>query len=367
VGKAWPVWRERRRVLVVIAVVEPLAIAVPATSWVPLSKAHLALASLLTSLSVTYSLCVVGWERARRHLLLERTPAVQPNVLATWCFAAAIMLPPALAAGVTAISVLADWPAYNAAGTNKFYRYVYSLMTSVLAATTASHTLRLGLPTAATLPLAAAAWLLVSYGLIALAMCASGQLQEARSMLHLDAYRLEVVTMAAAVAEYAVHRAGLPLICLSLPAAVVIQRRFTKAELRLRGSGAPPMSDDAWLHVAGVVVEASVAVTVLRIDASDTRAASLVAMMQGGCDAIGTHPSGGLAILLPDCPPGNGDALNRRLRIAMEHHKVDCHVVSASKPRDGQTLGDLLAICEAELVVSREAAHRSEYVPPAQW
>ena len=165
--------------------------------------------------------------------------------------------------------------------------------------------------------------------------------------------------MAVAVAEYVVYRAGLPLIWLSLPAAVVIQRLFTKAELRARGSFAPPMNDEAWLHVAGVVVEASVAVTVLRVDASDTEAARVVAMMQGGCDAIGAYPPDGLAILLPDCPPANGDVLSRRLRIAMRHHKVECHVASASKPRDGQVLDDLLAVCAAELVVSREASNRS--------
>jgi hypothetical protein len=357
--RAWPVWREQRRVLVVMALVEALAIAVPVASWSPLSRADFDLALLLASLSVTYSLCVVGWERARRHLLLERTPAMQPNVLATWCFAAAIMLPPVLAAGVTAVSVLGDWPAYNAAGANRLYRYVFTLMTSVLAAAIASRTIRFGLPVAGTLMLAAAAWLLIGAGATTLAMCASRQVRAARSMLQLEAHRLEAVTMAVAVAEYAVHWAGLPLIWLSLPAAVAIQRRVTKAELRARGSGAPPMNDEAWLHVASVVVEASVAVTVLRIDASDTETACVVAMMQGGCDAIGTYRPGGLAILLPDCPPANGDVLSRRLRIAMKHHKVECHIASASKPRDGQVLEDLLAVCEAELVVSREAANRS--------
>ena len=356
--KAWPVWRERRRVLLVLALVEALAVVVPVVCWSPLSRADFDIALLLASLSVTYSLCVVGWEKARRHLLLERTPVMQPNVLATWCFAAAIMLPPAPAAVVTAISGLGGWPAYNAAGVNRLYRYVYSLLASVLAAAFASQTMRLGLPVAGALPLAAAVWLLVGAGATALAMCASGQLRATRSMLHLDAHRLEALTMAVAVAEYGVHRAGLPLIWLSLPAAVAIQRRFTKAELRARVGVAPPMNDEAWLHVASVVVEASVAVTVLRIDASDPEAACVVAMMQGGCDAIGAYPPGGLAILLPDCPPANGDVLSRRLRIAMKHHKVDCHLVSASKPRDGQDLGDLLAVCEAELVVSREASNR---------
>jgi hypothetical protein len=129
--------------------------------------------------------------------------------------------------------------------------------------------------------------------------------------------------------------------------------------LRARESLARPMDEQAWLHIAKVIVEASVTVTVLRIDAADSQTARMVAMMQGGCDAIGTYPHGGLAILLPDCPPANGDALARRLRIAMKHHKVDCNIASASKSRDGQSVDDLLAVCEAELVISREASRRS--------
>lgn len=134
-------WRERPRVLVIIVVVETLAVAVPVASWSPVSKADFGLALLLASLSITYSLCVFGWERARRQLLLERMPAMQLNVLAIWCFAAAIILPPLPAAVVTAISAFTGWPAYNAykpTGPNKFFRFVFSVMASVLAAATAS-------------------------------------------------------------------------------------------------------------------------------------------------------------------------------------------------------------------------------------
>lgn len=169
--------------------------------------------------------------------------------------------------------------------------------------------------------------------------------------------------MAVAAAEYAMHWFGLPLMWLSLPAAVVIQRYFTTAELRSRDIGARPMDDQAWLHVAKVVVEATVTASVLRIDTSDPQTARTVAMMQGGCDAIGTYAGGGLAILLPDCPPAQGDALARRLRIAMKLHKVECNIAAASKPRDGQVLDDLLAVSEAMLVLSREASRRSANSP----
>jgi hypothetical protein len=183
-------------------------------------------------------------------------------------------------------------------------------------------------------------------------------------MLHPRTYRIEVVTMAVAVGEFAVHQwIGSALLWLSLPAAILIQRYFTTAELCDRPPDARPMDPEAWQHIANVLVEASETVTVLRIDAQDPQAARTVAMLQGGCDAIGSYPGGGLAILLLDCPPAQGDALARRLRLAMGLHKVDCNIASASKPRDGQVAEDLLAVCEAELVVSGEASRRSANSP----
>ena len=165
--------------------------------------------------------------------------------------------------------------------------------------------------------------------------------------------------MGVAAGEYATYRAGFPLLLwLSLPVAVGIQRYFTRAELHSRELGARPIDGDAWQHIASVIVEAAETVSILRIDAADQQTARTVAMMQGGCDAIGSYPDGGLAILLLDCPPAQGDALARRLRVAMKLHKVECNIASASKPRDGQAVDDLLAVCEAELVVSRESARR---------
>jgi len=207
--------------------------------------------------------------------------------------------------------------------------------------------------------MAVGAWILIGAGATVLAMCASGDFDAVRKMLQPQTHSMVIVTMAVAIAEYLVRDVALPLIWLSLPVAVCIQRYFTTAELRSRDIDARPMVDEAWMHVAKVIVEAAETVSVLRIDTADPQTARTVAMMQGGCDAIGTYPSGGLAILLPDCPPPQGDALARRLRIAMQLHKVDCHIASAAKPRDGQVLDDLLAVSEAELVISREASRRS--------
>jgi hypothetical protein len=358
---AWLVWRQPMRVLAVLAVVEGLALAVPVATWSPISTADLALALMLVSLTVTYSQFVVGWEKARRLLLFQKASGMTPDILATWCFASALLLPPALAAAVTAVSGFGDYKSYNPAGVRALYRHVYSKMAAVLAASVTSWLFRRHLMLVEALPAAAATWVAIGAGATGLAMCASGQFDAARRLLRFGPHRLEVVTVAVAMAEYGAYLMGRPMfIWLSLPAAVGIQRHFTTAELRSQESVAQPMVEDAWNHVAKVVVEANVTVTVLIIDAPDPQAARMVAMMQGGCDAIGTYANGsGLAILLPDCPPPNGDALARRLRIAMKHHKVRCNIASASKSRDGQSLEDLLAVCEAELVVSRQASSRS--------
>jgi hypothetical protein len=346
--------------LAIIVVVELIAALAPAVTLLPISKQVLGLSLLLGSLSVSYSFFVAGWEKARRLLLFERLPALTPNVLATWCFASAILLPPSAAAAVTAASAVGGWRSYNPAGTKLLYRYVYSAMASILAATIASWLFHQRVPLTVALPTAAAAWLLIGGGLTALALYASGQFDAARLMLHPRTYYLEVLTMAVAIAEFATVRIGVPLVWLSLPAAVLIGRYSTGLELRSRKPDTAPMDSEVWLHVAKVVVDASDTVTILRIDTADPQAAQLVAMMQGGCDAIGRYSDGGLAILLPDCPPAQGDAIARRLRIAMGYHKVPCNVAAASKPRDGLGLNSLLAVSEAELVLSGELAKRPD-------
>ena len=356
---AWPVWKERRRVLALLAFVEGAALALVVASWPSLSPPSLKIALFLISLSTTYSLLVIGWETARRHLLYQRAPAMTPNVLGTWCFGAAIMLPPLPAAIVTFASALGGVRAYYSVGENQLYRFVYSATASVLAAMAASFAFHNGPSLGASLVLAASAWLATGYGLLALAMLAAGQIDDVRRMLRPRTYYLELTTMTVAVGGYLVGSVELPLIWLSLPAAVAIQRYFVTVELRNGQPDERPYSAEGWLEISKVVIEVRDATTVLRIDTADPQAASVVAMMQGGCDAIGHYPDGGLAVLLLDCPPVQGDSLTRRLRLALNHHKIAAHVAAASAPRDGRTLQDLLTVCEAELVLLREAARRS--------
>jgi hypothetical protein len=361
---AWPVWQERRRVLAVLGVVELAGLAVPIATWSETSLAELDLALMLISLTVTYSLFVAGWEKARRLLLFERAQGMTPDLRATWCFGAAILLPPSLAAAVVAISAVADYPSFNPAGARSLYRWVYSAMASVLATTVASLTFRQHMLLIEALPLAAVIWIAIGAGLTGLAMCASGQFGAAVHLLHFEPHRLELITMGVAIGEYAAYRAHLPLLMwLSLPATVAIQRLFTVAELQETKVSNRPMGPEAWFHIARVVLDASDAVTIVRIEGADLETARIMTLVQGGVDAIGTLPDGGLAVLLPDCPPAQGDAFVRRLRVKLGLNRIDCTVVAASKPRDGRAVEDLLAVCEAELVVSQAASRRSANSP----
>ena len=357
-------WRERRRVIALLAVVELLALAVPIATRTPVSRAELVIAVFLASLSLSYSVFVYGWEKARRFLLFERMPSMTPNVQGTWCFAAALLLPPVAAASVTALSSLGGWRTYNPAAPNRrVYRYVYSSMGTLLAATVCSWVFHRHLPLAAALSLASALWVVIGAGAMTLAMCASGDFGAAKKMLQLQPHRMVLATMCIAVGEYGIRDIAMPLMWLSLPAAVAIHRHFVTAELHSsHRAGFVPMDRQAWLHVAKVIVEASDTLSVVRVATADPEAAAIVAKAQTGCDAIGATGDGGLAILLPDCPPAQGDAFARRLRIVMAHHGIDCTLAAASKPRDGQDLDDLLAVLEAELV-TREASRRSASSP----
>lgn len=339
--------------------VELSGLVLPVVTWSGVSLAELDLALMLTSLTVTYSLFVAGWEKARRLLLFERSLGMTPDLRATWCFAAAVLLPPSLAAAVVAISAVADYPSFNPAGARSLYRWVYTALASVFATTVASLTFRQHLMRIEALPIAAAIWIAIGAGATGLAMCASGQFRAAVNLVHFEPHRLELITMGVAIGEYAAYSVHLPLLMwLSLPATVAIQRHFTMANLRENELAKRPMGPEAWIHVAGAVLEASDAVTMVRIAGSDLETARIVTMLQGGIDAIGSLADGGLAVLLPDCPPAQGDAFARRLRVKMRLNRIDCTVVAASKPRDGRVVEDLLAVCEAELVVSQEAAKR---------
>jgi hypothetical protein len=324
-----------------------------------LHRSQLGTAALLASLSIAYSRCTVGWERARRAITQERYPALCANLLATWAFAAAVLLPMPLAAAVIVAAAIAEWPARDIVGQATPYRYVYSTAGAILAATAANRCMTLELPYSSALALAAASYMLVGIAVVSLAMVSAGQFRALTTMLRPETHLLEILTVAVAIAEVQLISLHIPLAWLSLPVAIAIQRTAVKSHLRVGDDPAVrPMTEAAWLTVAREVIAACPVTAVMRISTSDPAAVSVVARMQVGCDAIGAMGRSDLAILLADCPGTNAESLAVRMRAALNQHGIVGQVAVAAKPRDGQSLADLLAVTEAELITRAAAAVR---------
>ena len=193
-----------------------------------------------------------------------------------------------------------------------------------------------------------------------MASAATGEFQALRVYARISSYRLDFLTALIALGQIELHEVRFPLLWLSLPVTIALQRQTVKADLRsaAEDSSTRPMSQEAWLIAAGEIVAALPVVAVMRVNTAAPLAVAEVAQMQAGCDAIGYAGDSGLAILLVDCPDINADALATRLRTALRRQSVEASVATAAKGRDGYSLDDLLAVCEAELI-ARDAANRS--------
>lgn len=373
----WPVWGERKRALALISVVEVLALVLPTTLWSPLTPRHMEIGVCLVGLSLCYSQVAFGWERVRRVLLFRRLPSTTPNVQATWCLAAALLLPPAPAAVVTGLCRAGAWKTYNPAGTRRPYRFVYSTLVDVLAATLCSWVTHSGGRPLA-VPAAGVLWMVTTWGATALAMAAACGLRTVRSTLDLRAHALVLATVVLAAGGYYASRLALPALALSVPAAIGVQRFFARAELRaldaqeaaerLRAREAQAvvdslMSQAAWVWVAEVFVP-KYPCTLIRIEAASdienlAEAVRAVTDVQVGNELVGRYGPTGIAVLLPG---RQAAAMALRLATALvTRGVVSCRVTLASSPRDGLTVHDLLAICEAELALRSGQTAESEH------
>jgi hypothetical protein len=361
----WSLWRASPGAVMVILAVDAAAVGTPLGTVGSIQQSEFWTAVLLASLSIVYSRFTVSWERARRALRQEKLPTLCPNLLATWAFAAAVLLPLTLAAAVIATAAVAEWPARNIAGQATPYRYVYSTAGAILAAAAARSCMALDLPEPIALALAATGYMLVGIAAVALAMVSAGQYKSLILLLQAETHKLEVLTIGLAVAQVQLINLHVPLAWLSLPAAIAIQRWAVQSDLHVADDTTiRPMAEAAWLTVAREVVAACPVTAIMRIDTADPAAVSLVARMQVGCDAIGAMGKSGLAILLADCPGTNAEALAARMRTGLSEQGIPALVAVAAKPRDGQSSADLLAVCEAELITRAAAQGPSKSLRP---
>lgn len=358
----WSIWRQPFVLVVLIFGVEYAAVARPLYEAAPVSTGDLKTAALLASLSIAYSLLTRRFERARHALRHGMAHHTYSNLLAAWGAAAAILLPLRLAAVVLVIAAIAEWPASNISGRATPYKYVYTSASTVLGAAGVRVVLTLGLSQQVGILVAAVTYTTINILLIATAIACSGHVQALRVYLQPRSYQLDGLTSAIAVAQIELHDIHLwSLAWLSLPATIAVQRWRVKADVQEVSveSGSQPMSEDAWQIAATEIVAALPVVAILRVTTADPLAASTVAQMQAGCDAIGLVGDAGLSILLLDCPGTSVDALAIRLRRALRYGGVTASVAAAAKPRDGDSLPALWAVCEAELI-TRDAASRED-------
>lgn len=356
----WSLWRQPRVVVVVVLTVEIAAAIAPFLLTASVTQSDLGVATLLASLSIAYSLLTRRWERARFALRGGIHPTVCPNLLSAWGMAAAILLPLSLAAAVLVVAAIAEWPARNITGQAKPYRFVYTAASTILSAVTARLCLELGLPRQLGLLTSAVAYTFTCVAVIALAVASSGQFRTLSVYLWPSSYRLDFLSALIALSQVELQYLRFPLLWLSLPVTMGIQRRTVRADLHsaVAETTIKPMLEESWLIAATEIVDALPVVSIMRVNTAEPLAAAAVAQLQAGCDAIGYAGQSGLAMLLVDCPGVNADALAARLRTALQYKGLVASVAVAAKQRDGDSLDDLLAICEAELI-TRDAANRS--------
>lgn len=355
----WQLWQVRRSISTLILTVDLLAIAtVFYLARTPVKLQDVWLAVLLASLSIAYSIHTMNAESAR-YALNQRRAAAMSNMLGTWTFPAAVLLPMPLAAAVIVVGSAVQWRVKNFAGDASLCRYVYSTAAVILSAAVANQTMRLNGNTELLLCVAAIAYVCANGLLIMIAATVSNGFPAARAFLRPRNHLNELGTAAIGGGGALLWLAHIPLLWLTLPTVIGIQRFAMRSESRNAAAGlTAPMTERVWGSVAREVVRACTTAAILRLDTDNPAAARAVAQLQAGCDAIGTVGASGLVILLADCPGPNADSLALRLRSAMAGAGVQANVAVAAKPRDGQVLEDLLAVTEAELI-TREAATRS--------
>ncbi len=356
----WPLWRESRPTIALILFVELSALVLPAAFSKPFSHSAIAVSAGLASLSIAYSALTRRSERARWTLHQDVDAAKYQNLLAIWGFAGAVLLPTPLIWALVVIAAVAEWPRRNVAGHVRLYRYVYSGACAVLSAEVAhAVSTAMGMTwigVAAAVP----AYMFVGLATVTAAMLVAGEGQAVRGLLQLTAHRVEICTLAMAVGIVALTTYGFStLVWLSLPAAIGLQRLTTRDRIRQATEEAQvePMSDEAWLIAAREVTAALPVVSILRVESNTPAAVSAIAQLQLGCDAIGYIGSDSLGMLLVDCPALSAESMAARLRTALQEKGVIAGVSAAGKPRDGQSIADLLAVCEAELI-ARDAVSR---------
>jgi len=395
-----------RAVLVVLAV-EVVALVLVLASVSTPTAGEATLAAFLTLLSLVHTELATGVERARR----QAAGASYFDLSSVWTFAAALLLPPMLAAAVIAV-VYSHlwWRVWRPAGV-PLYRHVYTTATVVLAAAAAHAVVQGagGMPTEAGdvggmagIGLAVLLYVAVNTLLVAGAIALSerrpaGDRAGARDLIgRWDDNALELATICMG-ALAAVALSSVPgLVALVLPPIVVLHRAVLVRQLEEEASTDGKtglLNAVAWrahaLRTVQHMQRGAVGVLILDLDhfktvndvyghlAGDEVLAAVAAELQAGSraqDVVGRFGGEEFVVLLRDLPPGpqattvlHAVAERIRLRVfeltvpvtrsagAVRVSGLSVSVGGAVLPTDGATLDDALAVADTSLYAAKHS------------
>jgi len=398
----WELWRLPARAVGLVLVVEVAAVALVAAHLAVPSPEAVALAAFLTLLSVVHTELATGIERIRR----RAAQTSYFDLSSVWTFAAALLLPPALAAAVIAVVYLHLWQRVWRPANVPVHRHVYTTATVVLAAAAAHGVVTGagGLPggpddVAGVAGIAAAVlvYVVVNTLLVAGVIALTHEWPGARELVgRWDDNALEVATLCMGGLA-AVTIGSTPwLVALVLPPILVLHRAVLVRHLEEVASTDAKtglLNSAGWQEEAARTLHrtqrarATAAVLILDLDhfklvndahghlAGDDVLAAVAAELRAGVreqDLVGRFGGEEFVVLLPELPPGPlGEAEMRAVaerlrRLVAELDVPVCtpdgnltisglsvSVGGAAIPVDADTLEQALKVADAALYAAK--------------
>jgi diguanylate cyclase (GGDEF)-like protein len=404
----WELWRLPTRAVALVLAVEAAAVASVVAHLA--TQAHaavtgevLALAAFLTLLSVVHTELATGIERIRR----RAAETSYFDLSSVWTFAAALLLPPALAAAVIAAVYLHLWHRVWRPAKVPLHRHLYTTATVVLAAG-AAHTAvehAGGLPATpddvvgvAGIAVAVLLYVVVNTLLVAGVIALTSEWPGVRALVgRLDDNALEVATLCmGGLAAVAIGSTPW-LVALVLPPILVLHRAVLVRHLEDMASTDAKtglLNSAAWQAQAAHAVRratqrtrGAAAVLILDLDhfklvndahghlAGDDVLAAVAVQLRAGVregDLVGRFGGEEFVVLLADLPPGPlgraevRSVAERLRRLVAELDVPVCtpdgnltitglsvSVGGASVPTDGTTLDQVLKVADASLYAAK--------------
>ncbi|MEO7260864.1 MAG: hypothetical protein ABI047_06360 [Jatrophihabitantaceae bacterium] len=272
---------------------------------------------LLASASVAYSVSIRRLERLRRALAADKVP----DLLSVWTFAATLLLPPLLIAGVVVIAYVAEWPSRKIIGRGRPLRYVYSCAATVAACLAAAVVLYEvgGIGGTA---LAMLTFTVVDIALIAAVLVAARQAHVLRMFTKPKAHAVEFATLVlgTALAELLSWHAVLGV--LVVPALLLVQRWALRETVKVEeafDAATGLWSEEAWIVQAQQKlhdVHGHVALLLIDPDEAGQELRILQAIESGlsPSDLLGRYGTRQIVVLIPVGRPEGGPFLSTGFR-----------------------------------------------------